>query len=258
MLPNDDQYLSKICGMDKRTWLSNKDVLLSFWDEQDGFIYQKRLRDELQFCNARRESNSRAGRLSALKNKERHSTSVEQVCNTNSTNPQPTPTKKERESDKSLSSCAREFDEFWKIYPKNNGSKKTAEEKYGIAIKSGISPEQLRAGAEAYAGYVGREETERRYIAHAATWLQQKRWEVDYSSDKPASGNKTGWQSEQEKLLDKIRSGEFNPRGNVAVRGSSQPALPNPSQLRENLIEPRNDSDGIPAIPAGIHHERTD
>ena len=89
-LPNDDSYLSKICRMDKRTWLANKDILLKFWHIDGENILQKRLRDERKYVEDVRNKNVAAGKASALKRKERHSTSVQPKVNEAST-PTPTP-----------------------------------------------------------------------------------------------------------------------------------------------------------------------
>jgi uncharacterized protein YdaU (DUF1376 family) len=91
-LPNDETYLARICGMDKRTWASNRDVILSFWSVgSDAKLFQKRLKDERQFVEQKRNKNSASGKASALKRLNRGSTNVQPDFNQNST-PTPTPT----------------------------------------------------------------------------------------------------------------------------------------------------------------------
>lgn len=76
-LPNDDVFLSRCASMDVRTWKSNKDLILAFWKNDDeGKLYQRRLLDERKYVEDVRNKNARAGKSSALKNKERHSTTV--------------------------------------------------------------------------------------------------------------------------------------------------------------------------------------
>lgn len=90
-LPNNDDYLAKICGMDSRTWGKHKNVILEFWEEdEDRTLFQPRLRDERHYCEGKRRKNVEAGKLSALKNKERHSTNV--ITNVQPKHNQPTPT----------------------------------------------------------------------------------------------------------------------------------------------------------------------
>lgn len=91
MLPKDDVYLSRITGMDKRTWAANRDVLLAFWTEvteanlqgaSQTKLFQKRLKEQRKFVEDKRNKNSASGQASALKRKNTGSTNV-------GTNPQP-------------------------------------------------------------------------------------------------------------------------------------------------------------------------
>lgn len=89
-LPNDDAYLAKICGMDKRTWAKNKDAILQFWEVSDAKMFQKRLRAEQRYVAQVSRKNSDAGKASALKRKETQSTVVQPDGNENPT-PRPIP-----------------------------------------------------------------------------------------------------------------------------------------------------------------------
>lgn len=90
-LPDDDIFLSRICGLDKRTWSKNKLTILAFWhkDEKQNWC-QGRLKDERNYVEQLRNKNSLAGKASALKNKNRHLTTVQPNFNQTST-PTPTP-----------------------------------------------------------------------------------------------------------------------------------------------------------------------
>lgn len=98
-LPNDDTYLAKIARMDKRTWLNNRSIILSFFQiDSNGRLQQPRLVDERNYVEQLSNKNAAAGRSSALKRKVRHSTSVQPDFNEN---PTPTPTPIEKKEDKS-------------------------------------------------------------------------------------------------------------------------------------------------------------
>lgn len=77
-LPNDDTYLARITGLDRRTWMRNKDTMLAFWrlTEQQKWV-QGRLLDERNYVEQVRSKNAQAGRASALKRKNRGPTSVQ-------------------------------------------------------------------------------------------------------------------------------------------------------------------------------------
>lgn len=97
-LPDDDNVLARYARMEKRKWMANKSVILSFWKKNsEGLLYQQRLRDERNFADAKRDQAILAGKASALKRKERHSTGVttESQREFNNPTPTPTPTKKD-------------------------------------------------------------------------------------------------------------------------------------------------------------------
>jgi hypothetical protein len=77
-----------------------------------------------------------------------------------------------------------EFEAFWRAYPSRSphpNPKKTALAKFKAAIKAGTAPNIIIAGAERYARYVAAERIDPRYIAQAATWLNQERWTEPYT-----------------------------------------------------------------------------
>lgn len=76
-LPDDDNFLARAAAMDIRTWRVNKAVVMAFWkkDEQQKWC-QGRLEDERKNVEQMRSKNVAAGKVSALKRKERHSTTV--------------------------------------------------------------------------------------------------------------------------------------------------------------------------------------
>jgi hypothetical protein len=82
-----------------------------------------------------------------------------------------------------------EFLRFWDLYPRKDGSKATAFKSYNQALKE-TNHEALIGSLERFNEYNRAKGTEPQYIAHAATWLNQKRWEADYAA-KSAGGGMT-------------------------------------------------------------------
>jgi len=74
-----------------------------------------------------------------------------------------------------------EFLEFWKIYPNHAGSKFKASQSHLKALKE-IDHEALIASVAKFAAYHRAKSTESKFIPHATTWLNEKRWEQEYSS----------------------------------------------------------------------------
>ncbi len=131
-LPNDDVYLARICGMDKRTWKGNKDTLLAFWQvTSDAKLFQKRLKDERKYVEQKRNINVAAGKSSALKRKERHSAPVQPDVNGTST-PTPTPLSS---IDKSISDAPEGvLKETWDGYIEVRKKLKAANTDYAISL----------------------------------------------------------------------------------------------------------------------------
>jgi hypothetical protein len=80
------------------------------------------------------------------------------------------------------------FDAFWQIYPHRgrfSDPKKPAQRKFEAAIKRGIDPAAIIAGAERYRAHVEQEGIEPRFVAQAATWLHQERWAQFHEPEAP-------------------------------------------------------------------------
>lgn len=82
---------------------------------------------------------------------------------------------KGKEEKTSSSLTAREtFDSFWQAYPRKDG-RANAIKAFEKATKK-LTPDQLVAEAERWAGLWHGEGRDKKYIPHAATWLNGERW----------------------------------------------------------------------------------
>lgn len=75
------------------------------------------------------------------------------------------------------------FEEFWALYGRI-GSKKQAEKSYNKAIKR-VSHEEIIRGVAAYQSQEYARGTEKRFIKHASTWLNNDGWADEYTIDEP-------------------------------------------------------------------------
>jgi hypothetical protein len=80
-----------------------------------------------------------------------------------------------------------EFDEFWKAYPRRE-AKKTAFASYEAALSAGIAATTILDGAKRYAATCSARRVEASKIAHPSTWLNQARWDDDYTIAKKEWG----------------------------------------------------------------------
>lgn len=76
------------------------------------------------------------------------------------------------------------FDEFWEAYPKRTGQnpKKPARQKFEKIIKE-VDPQTLIDAAHAYAR--SEKNNDPKFIAQTQTWLNQERWNDEYSEPAP-------------------------------------------------------------------------
>lgn len=93
--------------------------------------------------------------------------------------------REETETDLKEKYTKEKFIIFWKSYPRKDGSKTKAQEKYRDAILSGINHDDIIQALVKYKLFVSEDHKKGGNLsfAHAATWLNQKRWESDYSVD---------------------------------------------------------------------------
>jgi len=70
------------------------------------------------------------------------------------------------------------FMDFWNAYPPREGEnpREPARKSFEAALQRGAEPAEIIRGAENYARSVANIDN-RRFVAQAVTWLNQKRWE---------------------------------------------------------------------------------
>lgn len=104
----------------------------------------------------------------------------------NSISPYNTPVLIKEKIQKKKNKYTLEFEDFWKEYPPNDGSKKKAFECYEKAIKKENQngndiTRTITDAARDYRQYLERTSADRKFTAHASTWLNQSRWETRYA-----------------------------------------------------------------------------
>lgn len=121
-------------------------------------------------------------------------------------------TDKKQNTEKNISVDA-EFEEFWAAYPKRNphaNPKKPARLKYETIRKLKVSHETIVNAARKYAKV--RENQDPLYTAQAVTWLNQWRFEDDYTVDGGAFGQQLAATEEQLNRLARIYPGHIGER----------------------------------------------
>jgi len=175
-LINDDKLLARYTKLSAKQWLRIKPLILDFFDEKNGYLYQGRLTDEHAFVLQRSRQQSDNAKARWLKTKETtDTTALPEECHRYAPTPTPTPTIK------TIQKNGFHFEDFYQKYPLKKGRKK-AEASYLTAIKAGTVHDRIMEGLDRYIADIKKNKTERRFIAHPATWLNQGRWDDEYEA----------------------------------------------------------------------------
>ena len=89
------------------------------------------------------------------------------------------PVRRLSRSMESTGGAVEQFETFWRVYPSRGchaNPKKPAQRSFSAAIKRGVDPADIFAGAEAYAALARAVFRDPRFIPQAVTWLNQERW----------------------------------------------------------------------------------
>lgn len=137
-------------------------------------------------------------------------------------------------------SYSENFESFWKIYPPNGASKDEAQKSYNRAITEGENHELIERSVGAYAAYLSRTDTK---PAHATTWLNQRRWSIDYGSQghrnqlSPPANAKPTFTDEGKRIAADFLA---QPRRQSQAGAGSQSDLRITEAVRQNDCEPEN------------------
>lgn len=121
-----------------------------------------------------------------------------------------------------LKSSPAGFDYFWTVYPRRVGRLK-AEAAFAAALKRGVDPSHIVAGASRYAVDPNRVDE---FTAHPTTWLNRGGWEDD---PLPARG---GRDRQGDILAAELVAARANDERRAAVAGALE-AFPAPAGGRD-------------------------
>jgi len=82
-----------------------------------------------------------------------------------------------------------EFDQWWATYPRRDGSKAKAFESWSKATNRSLTVDELQHATNRFA--VQCRNKDKKFIPHAATWLNQARWETVEETDKQTTNKNT-------------------------------------------------------------------
>lgn len=201
-LPDVDRALAAIARVGLDEWLPHATVIRAYFSSKNGLLRHKRCDRELdtqdKFSKIRSEvaekgAAARWGKINGidasgiLEASGEHASSKASASFQHATGQDKTRQKKKD----SLGASAPMFDEFWKAYPSraaHPNPRKPAAAKFAIAVKAGVDPAAIIAGAKRYADDVRRTATDPQFVCQATTWLNQERWKDQPKGDLLGTG----------------------------------------------------------------------
>lgn len=142
---------------------------------------------------------------------------------------------------------AREvFDRFWAVYPKRT-NRKAALAKLETALKAGVDPEKIVAGAARYAEHV--KFTDRQFVKAPDAWLNAGKWDDELPAEPqkpptragPQRSNGDGMTVVLQKLREQVNGQSPNGIKDISSAGISEPGT---SDAGSRLSEPVGKSSG--------------
>jgi len=185
-IPNDDAKIARMLSISPAKWARLRPEVMAFWHLADDHWTQKRLTREHQFVSEKvekkRAAGKQGGRPKSLENNDPVEASGSENGKQNESEPKaPTPTPIKTPVVPRGTDAG--FERFRAAFPPKHVSFPTtqARKRYDQAIKAGATPDEIEAGAKAYAAEqlrIGKAGTE--YVKSADSWLYQRRW-LDYA-----------------------------------------------------------------------------
>lgn len=203
-LPKDSRALASIARTEMASWRRMEPTILAFFEDTGSGFVQGRLERERQRQQGKIEQRRAAGLASAAarscqrKANDRSTTvgvSLEQTGR--EPEPEPEPEEKERPNPSGSPSARaaprpkattedRHFADFWAAYPRKVG-KDAARKAWAAAVKR-APVATIAAGLNS-----AKWPSDRQFIPHPATWLNQGRWQDEPADAAPEPAGKLDW-----------------------------------------------------------------
>jgi uncharacterized protein YdaU (DUF1376 family) len=219
-LVDDDRFIAGWLRVDTRVWRRIRKRLLGFQKIYlaDGLLRNSRADREVDEAIHRVTSARNAGRISASKRNEKLNenkgvapTPVERHIQPST--PTPTPIKKERVPNGTLEKAEDDlwFSEFWRHFPKKRAGNRNKAWRASVQARRRSDPGEILDGVLRYAKS---DEVARGFAKGAAAWLNDDRWNCDYTAPTEATNGppRTGYVDSMlrvNELFRKMENGEI-------------------------------------------------
>lgn len=176
-IPNDVDWISRKLGRQPSEFLP---ILKEFCYTDGNHYRQKRLYKE--WCYLKKMSKKNSVVAKARWNKEKYTCQTDATWHQSGNAPTPNLSSKKEpivSNVKRNITYSSDFENFWKLYPRKDCSKADAFKAYEKALAT-TPADTIIAGVHGLKKAIEIEKTENKYIPHAATWINGRRWEAEY------------------------------------------------------------------------------
>lgn len=228
-LPTDEQVLARIGRMTPREWSRSRETISAFFDAD---WKHERIEEELRRANVkstrRSQAGTRGGNAKALKNNKPAVANASELPSKSLAKPLASSSQSQSEDISLRSISIKEvFEKFWAIYPKRI-NRKAALAKLETALKAGIDPEKILAGAARYAEHV--RFTEPQFIKAPDAWLNAGKWDDELPAEPKQPPVRAGPRSSGDGMtvvLQKLRE-QVNGQSSSGIKDISPTSVPEP------------------------------
>lgn len=250
--------LASTARLSNERWTNVERTLNEFFVETEGVWIHQRVEKDLDKVAAKSGKNSEAGKASAAarafakqqlerKTEKEKSTNVERTLNERSTTRDGS-TIEDTDTDTDTDQHQKHlikfdqksaFDIFWKLYPRKV-SKTPSQKKFMTKCKDADTFAKIIRSVGEHIQHAW-DLSEMQFIPHAATWLNQEKWNDEVSHVRPAAGTNTGaGRQSRPSLVEQVRQRgrelELERSGQAGHGSSPDGELP-PAWLEEGGID---------------------
>lgn len=177
-------HIQTVSRLDDISFEKDKDILLSFFDEKNGFLFNKRIEKEIKKSEEFKKSQSRKGRLSAeIRWGQGGNRGYSPVITERVTETQPNCNPAPASLPASIKSIiyTPDFEKFWEQYPRRGSESKM---KTFEAWKKAVKVTTKETILEKLDGYKQTKNVKEGYQVQATRWLNERMWEVEAQKKK--------------------------------------------------------------------------
>lgn len=184
-LPAGDIALCRIIGIGIDEFHAIAEQVLSKFIEIEGELHHEKCNEVLDSQDSlskKRSDVAKAGHKKRNKNKSMLPKAKQKLCNSKDTGQDRTGEDRKKEDASGEPDYDKVFEGWWINYPRKIGKGKAKERFIKVLKTKKATIEHMTVGLQRYCEDINNRGTETQFIAHPSTWINEGRWEDEYST----------------------------------------------------------------------------